>query len=99
MKKLSVVIPAYNEGPTIHLILDRVKAVKLIYSIEKEVIIVNDCSKDNTEKVIQSYISLNPDLLITYYKHKINQGKGAHYIPVLQNHRGLYNYSRYRLGV
>ena len=77
MKKLSVVIPAYNEGPTIHLILDRVKAVKLIYSIEKEVIIVNDCSKDNTEESIHKYIAENPELPISYYKHEVNQGKGA----------------------
>lgn len=74
---LSIVIPAYNEGPTIHLILDKVKAVKLINDIQKEIIIVNDCSKDNTEEAILSYKSANPDFPITYYKHEINQGKGA----------------------
>lgn len=77
MKKLSIVIPAYNEGATIHLILNRVKAVELIHSIEKEVIIVNDCSKDNTEESIQKYISEYPELPISYYKHDVNQGKGA----------------------
>ena len=77
MSKLSIVIPAYNEGPTIHHILDRVKAVQLTGNIEKEVIIVNDCSKDNTEEAILSYQSANPELPISYYKHEVNQGKGA----------------------
>ena len=75
-KKLSIVIPAYNEGKTIHLILDKVAAVQLIHSIEKEVIIVNDCSKDDTEEAIQRYMT-NGKLQITYYKHEVNQGKGA----------------------
>ncbi|MBN1952692.1 MAG: glycosyltransferase family 2 protein [Bacteroidales bacterium] len=77
IKKLSIIIPAYNEGPTIHLILDRVKAVDLVNNIAKEVIIVNDCSKDDTEGAIQKYISENPELNIQYFKHEVNQGKGA----------------------
>jgi len=77
MSKLSIVIPAYNEGPTIHNILNKVKAVKLVGDIEKEVIIVNDCSKDNTEEAIMAYKNANPDLPITYFKHEVNQGKGA----------------------
>lgn len=74
---LSIVIPAYNEGPTIHHILDKVKTVRLIRDGLKEVIIVNDCSKDNTETSILAYQANNPDLHITYYKHEVNQGKGA----------------------
>ena len=77
MSTLSIVIPAYNEGRTIHLILDRVKAVSLRNNITKEVIIVNDCSKDNTEEAIQAYMGNNPDLNIQYFKHEVNQGKGA----------------------
>lgn len=75
--KLSIVIPAYNEGRTIHLILDKVKDVKLIGALEKEVIIVNDCSKDNTEESVLNYQKANPDLPISYYKHEVNAGKGA----------------------
>jgi len=74
---LSIVIPAYNEGMTIHRILNKVKDVQLIKNIRKEVIIVNDCSKDNTEEAILMYKNSNPDLPITYYKHEVNQGKGA----------------------
>lgn len=76
-KKLSIVIPAYNEGPTIHFILDRVKAVELPNNIEKELIIVNDCSKDDTEEAILRYQKNNPDLNIQYHKHEVNMGKGA----------------------
>ncbi|MCF8450763.1 MAG: glycosyltransferase family 2 protein [Taibaiella sp.] len=77
MSTLSIVIPAYNEGPTIHRILDRVKAVVLVNDMQKEVIIVNDCSKDDTEAAILKYKSENPELPISYYKHEVNQGKGA----------------------
>ncbi len=77
MSTLSIVIPAYNEGPTIHRILNKVKAVKLTDDMKKEVIIVNDCSKDNTEESILAYKAANPDLPISYYKHEVNQGKGA----------------------
>lgn len=76
-KKLSIVIPAYNEGATIHRILDKVRAVQLIGGLEKEVIIVNDCSTDDTEQAIQRYRSAQPDLDIQYYAHEVNKGKGA----------------------
>ncbi|HTB51156.1 MAG TPA: glycosyltransferase family 2 protein [Ferruginibacter sp.] len=77
ISKLSIVIPAYNEGKTIHFILNKVKAVNLINNISKEVIIVNDCSTDDTETAIQNYINTNPGLNIQYFKHEINKGKGA----------------------
>jgi glycosyltransferase involved in cell wall biosynthesis len=74
---LSIVIPAYNEGKTIHLILNKVKDVKLPEGVEKEIIIVNDFSKDNTEEAIIDYKSSNSELNIQYYKHEFNKGKGA----------------------
>lgn len=77
INKLSIVIPAYNEGRTIHLILDKVKAVQLIGNISKELIIVNDCSRDNTEEAVLDYMAKNPELDIRYYKHEVNKGKGA----------------------
>ena len=75
--KLSIVIPAYNEGATIHRILDRIVEVELINNIQKEVIIVNDCSSDNTDEAISKYSQQNPSLNIQYFKHEVNQGKGA----------------------
>ena len=75
--KLSIIIPAYNEAATIHMILDRLKEVELINGIQKELIIVNDCSTDDTENAILGYASQNPLLNIRYIKHDINKGKGA----------------------
>jgi glycosyltransferase involved in cell wall biosynthesis len=75
--KLSIIIPAYNEAKTIHFILDKLKEVELVNNIRKEIIIVNDCSTDNTEEILLNYISDNKEISITYYKHEVNQGKGA----------------------
>jgi glycosyltransferase involved in cell wall biosynthesis len=77
MKTLSIIIPAFNEAKTIHLILNKIKEVQLLENIQKEIIIVNDCSTDDTETAIQSYISSTPELNIQYFKQPINQGKGA----------------------
>ncbi|MBX3241117.1 MAG: glycosyltransferase family 2 protein [Chitinophagaceae bacterium] len=76
-RKLSILIPVYNEARTIHLILNKVKNVQLINSIEKELILVNDCSTDNTESVLKEYMEANPGLNIQYFRHEVNQGKGA----------------------
>jgi len=74
---LSIVIPAYNEEKSIHLILDKVRDVTLMHDIKKEIIIVNDYSVDNTESAIQDYILANPSMNIRYMAHQFNQGKGA----------------------
>ncbi|MCI5054582.1 MAG: glycosyltransferase family 2 protein [Flavobacteriales bacterium] len=76
MKKLSIVIPAYNEEPTIHLILNKIKAIS-IEGIEMELLIVNDCSSDNTVGVIEEYINSNPDMKIQLFSQPKNMGKGA----------------------
>ena len=76
-KKLSIIIPAYNEGATIHLILDKVKTVDLVGGIEKEIIIVNDFSSDNTTEAVENYIKLNPEMEIQFYHQPKNMGKGA----------------------
>ncbi len=75
--KLSIVIPAYNESETIHLILDKIKKVELIDGMIKEIIVVNDFSSDDTKERILSYIKTNPELDIRYYEHDKNKGKGA----------------------
>ena len=77
MPVLSIIIPVFNEGSSIHLILNRVKAVNLINDIKKEVIIVNDCSNDDTEEAILRFEREAPELSIQYYKHEVNKGKGA----------------------
>lgn len=75
--KLSVIIPVYNEGKTIQRLLDIVTNVRLICDIQKEIIVVNDCSDDDTDNAITTYISANPDKNILYIKHDVNMGKGA----------------------
>ena len=77
MKKLSIIIPAFNEARTIHTTLDKIKAVKLLNGFEKEVIIVNDSSTDDTDQQIIFYKQSNPSLNINYYVHEVNKGKGA----------------------
>jgi glycosyltransferase involved in cell wall biosynthesis len=78
INKLSIIIPAYNEGRTIHLILDKVRQVKLINNIQKEVIIVNDASKDNTKEAIENYIKqYGQNMQISLHNQEVNQGKGA----------------------
>jgi len=75
--KLSIVIPAYNEERTIHLILDKVLAVELAGGMEKEIILVNDCSKDDTRGAIERYIASHPEVNMRLHNHEVNKGKGA----------------------
>lgn len=77
IKTLSIVMPAYNEERTIHLILNKIKAVHLIDGIQKQIIIVNDSSKDDTKGAIEKYMSENTEMDIHYVEHPKNMGKGA----------------------
>jgi len=87
---LSIIIPAYNEGPTIHLLLAKLEKVELHNNISKEIIIVNDCSSDNTEEVIQDYMRKNPSVRIQYFKQQTNKGKGAALHTGIQKATGEY---------
>ncbi len=75
--KLSIVVPAYNEGRTIQNILDKVGSVQLIGDMQKEIIVVNDCSADNTEQQVLEFQQQRPEMNIVYKKHEVNKGKGA----------------------
>lgn len=77
MKKLSILIPAYNEEMTIALVLDRLAAVQLTSGIEKEVILINDASTDRTKEVVEQYIRSGSNIHIQLHSHEVNQGKGA----------------------
>ena len=74
---LSIIIPVYNEGKTIHLILDKIQKVELLNQIQKEIVIVDDCSKDETIKSIETYLNERQDINIQLFKHEVNMGKGA----------------------
>lgn len=77
VQTLSIVIPAYNEEKTIRSILDKVLEVQLLNNIQKEIVIVNDCSTDNTKNVIEQYIAEHPDTTFIFHNQPINMGKGA----------------------
>ncbi|HUP38606.1 MAG TPA: glycosyltransferase family 2 protein [Vicinamibacterales bacterium] len=71
MKRLSIVIPAYNEERFIGTLLERIRAVDLTpYGLEKEIIVVDDCSKDGTSVVVAKF----PDVILC--RHERNGGKG-----------------------
>ena len=74
---LSIVIPAYNEASTIHLILDRIADVELPLGIEKELVIVNDHSTDDTGRVLEKYKAEHPGIKMTLFDQDRNYGKGA----------------------
>jgi len=90
MKKLSIIVPAYNEEAFINQILDKLRELKLTANIEKEVIIVNDCSTDNTEKVVLNYIEKYKLNYFKYFSHQVNAGKGAALHTGIQNASGDY---------
>ena len=77
INKLSIVIPAYNEAKTIHLILNKVDEVRLTNGIAKEIIIVNDCSTDSTKETLEKYMLDKPELNIRLFNQPTNMGKGA----------------------
>ena len=77
MKKLSIVIPVYNEQATILDILNKLLEVELIGGLKKELVLVNDNSIDKSEKLILSFKKKNPKTDLLYVKHTENRGKGA----------------------
>ncbi len=73
---LSIVIPAFNEASTIHLILTKIKHTRLIGGLGKEILIVDDCSIDQTQQAVARYQQENTDLTIRYFRNEVNRGKG-----------------------
>lgn len=76
IKKLSIIIPAFNEEKTIEQILEKVSELELLNNIEKELIIVNDCSTDSTSQIIENFITNNKNQEILSFHHSTNMGKG-----------------------
>ncbi|MBC8754792.1 glycosyltransferase family 2 protein [Kordia sp. YSTF-M3] len=90
LTKLSIIIPVYNEAATVRLILDKIKAVQLINNIEKEFVIINDNSQDDSKKIIEKFIEENPSLTIIFHQHSENKGKGASIHTGISMARGEY---------
>lgn len=77
MKKLSIIIPVFNEQSRVYEALSRIKSVELLENISKELLIVNDGSSDNSKIKIEEFIDENRSIEIKYFEHKTNKGKGA----------------------
>lgn len=71
--KLSIVIPVFNEAATVAELIDRVSSVKL-HGIQKEIIVVDDCSTDSTADRLAD---IARQVQITVLRHPENRGKGA----------------------
>jgi len=76
-RKLSIIIPFYNEQNTLSKIIERVVKVDLANDIEKEIILVNDCSTDGGKEIAQGLMSENNQIKFTLINHEKNFGKGA----------------------
>lgn len=75
VRKLSVIIPVYNEAQTVAEVIDRVATVEL-EGLEREIIVVDDGSTDGTNEVLEHMSGRWPDLVVTI-RHEENRGKGA----------------------
>jgi glycosyltransferase involved in cell wall biosynthesis len=90
LKTLSIVIPAFNEEKTIVKILNKIKGAELPINWEKEILITNDCSTDNTELMIREYMDKNSEMDISYFKHYKNKGKGSALHTSIEHAKGDY---------
>ena len=90
INKISIIVPAYNEEATISIVIDKLLNLTFINNIKKEIIIVNDCSIDHTENLIQDIIKRNEGVEIVYLKHEKNSGKGAAIHTGIKNATGDY---------
>jgi glycosyltransferase involved in cell wall biosynthesis len=71
---LSIVVPAYNEESSIESLISRVLNANC-FDLEVEIIVVDDCSNDNTSKIVSDLVGQNPSIRLC--KHRQNLGKGA----------------------
>jgi len=90
ISKLSILIPVYNEEKTILTILNKVNEVILPANIQRELVIVNDCSKDGTETLIRKFQAEQTISSIIYIALPVNQGKGAAIRRAIQEATGDY---------
>lgn len=90
IEKLTIVIPAFNEVDTIQEVLNKVNETSLLNNIKKEIIVVDDCSTDNTYKALLIYKENNLDLDLKIISNEINKGKGFSIRTGIENATGDY---------
>jgi len=74
---LTIIIPAFNEADTIKIILEKIISVQLIHEVQKEVIVVDDASKDATDGQVDAFLKNHPGENIKAVRQDVNRGKGA----------------------
>ncbi|MBK9284303.1 MAG: glycosyltransferase family 2 protein [Sphingobacteriaceae bacterium] len=87
---LSILIPAYNEAKTIHLILDKILAAELPGQLKKEIVIVNDCSTDGTKETVEKYFADKKEISFQLFNQPVNSGKGAAIHKAIELAKGDY---------
>jgi len=77
IKKLSIIVPAFNEAGTIKQVLEKISSVKLIGEITTEIIVINDCSNDATQEQVENFKVGHPAMDLVLFNQPKNMGKGA----------------------
>ena len=77
IRKVSIVIPVYNEAKTVQQLIGLVVAAKLPGGISREIICVNDCSKDGTGAKLDELPRIFPGVEFSIHHKPVNEGKGA----------------------
>ena len=88
--RLSILIPAYNEEAYIGSVLQRVLNVELPQDMDREIIVVDDCSKDRTVEIVQEFVAKYPDT-IQLIRSEVNGGKGSAIHKAIAAARGDYS--------
>lgn len=73
--KLSILIPVYNERAVVERSIEQVLAAPLPEDMERELIVVDDCSQDGTGAILDKLAARDPRIRL--FRHEVNQGKGA----------------------
>ena len=73
--KLSILVPVYNERTLVERSLEAVLNAPVPENMEREVVVVDDCSTDGTSAILDRLAAANPNIRL--HRHKVNQGKGA----------------------
>lgn len=83
-------MPAYNEENTVVAVLQKVFDAPLPQGLEREVVVVDDCSGDNTWPILNNFREKNPHLPLRFFRQEVNQGKGAALRRAIREARGDY---------
>ena len=90
-ESLSILIPLYNEEEFIFEILARVVAAPLPAGLDREIVIVDDCSTDGSVEAVGTFIASHSDVPIRLIRHDRNRGKGAAIRTAIQAASGQFS--------